>query len=626
MRCLLRAVVRRSRGVVSNQDRGFEGDHLTIGRSTDQDLYLSDLRVALHHATVVAAGAGRFVIQSAVPSGIRHNDEPVQSAFLAVGDQVGIGDHRITVRPPEGGHDLVLEIAQVRADPGQEVEKRVASASGSGPEKGLRLGVRGWSWILSMTILTLFFVVPLVAHQSGAMQGFLRGVIPGVSDHAWSTGGLTEGHRYFSDDCNKCHERAFVSVRASACAECHKDQPHHFDVERFKVPALADKQCAACHKEHGGAPALTRQDEGLCLDCHRDMKETAADSKLLDIEGGFAEDHPEFRATFVTHADGKDWSERIEIDRRKAPKERSNLFFPHKSHLDKTGVQGPDGKVVLACASCHVPEPGGRLMAPIRFEQHCHRCHQLTFEIDDPKREVPHGHVGRVLEGLEAYYGLRTLERADIDTGEPDVLSRRRPGRQATPPERSEGLESAARRARQAGKGLFEYRACATCHRVDEKAQSVFGWDIVPVRIARTWYPLARFDHGRHATVGCADCHGFRPADCPSTSPPFTLNRGVADPEKGAADCIKSVADSETSEDVLITGIATCRECHGDPGAKDRIQSTCISCHGFHISPKFAMDGRERPQPGDAAPPRQAAAVPPADLTDLPTGQAPMAQ
>ncbi|MGH8570313.1 MAG: FHA domain-containing protein, partial [Gammaproteobacteria bacterium] len=331
MRCLLRAVVRRSRGVISHQDRGFEGDHLTIGRSTDQDLELPDLRVALHHATVVAAGPGRFVIQSAVPSGIRHNDEPVQSAFLEVGDQVSIGDHRITVRPLEGAHDLVLEIAQVRADPGQEVEKRVASASGSGPQKGLRLGVRGWSWILSMTILALFFVVPLVAHQSGAMQGFLRGVIPGVSDHAWSTGGLTEGHRYFGDDCNKCHERAFVSVRASACAECHKDQPHHFDVERFKVSALADKQCAACHKEHGGAPGLTRQDEGLCLDCHRDMKETAADSKLLDIRGGFADEHPEFRATFVTHVGGKDRSERIEIDRRIVPKERSNLFFPHKT-------------------------------------------------------------------------------------------------------------------------------------------------------------------------------------------------------------------------------------------------------------------------------------------------------
>jgi len=95
----------------------------------------------------------------------------------------------------------------------------------------------------------------------------------------------------------------------------------------------------------------------------------------------------------------------------------------------------------------------------------------------------------------------------------------------------------------------------------------------------------------------------------------------VADPEKGAADCTKGVADSEKSEDVLIAGIATCRECHGDPGAKDRVQSTCISCHGFHVSPRFAMDGRERIQPGDAAPPRQAAAVPSADLTDAPAGQ-----
>ncbi|MGH8570311.1 MAG: hypothetical protein ACREXU_20470, partial [Gammaproteobacteria bacterium] len=186
----------------------------------------------------------------------------------------------------------------------------------------------------------------------------------------------------------------------------------------------------------------------------------------------------------------------------------------------------------------------------------------------------------------------------------------------------SEGLESAARRARQAGKELFEYRACATCHQVDEKAQSVFGWDIVPVRIARAWYPKARFDHGRHATVACADCHGFRPADCaPSTLPPFTSNRGVADPDKGAADCIKSVADSEKSEDVLIAGIATCRECHADPGAANRVQSTCIACHGFHISPGFAMDGRPRTQPGDAAPPRKATAVPSGDLTDLPATQ-----
>ncbi len=598
MRCLLRAAVRRSRGVVSYEDRTFEGEHLTIGRATDRDLYLPDLRVALHHARIGPAGPGRFAIHSEVPSGIHHNGDSVPSAFLAVGDEVGIGDHRITVRPPEGGYDLVLEVAQVRADPGSEVQKRVASASGSGPGQRRRLGVRGWSWILSFAILLLFFVVPLVGRQSEAVQKFLHGFLPGASDHAWSTGDLTGGHRYFGADCNTCHERAFVSVRAGACTECHEDQPHHFDAERLKVTALRDTQCLACHKEHGGAAALTRQDEGLCLDCHRDMKATAADSKLLDIEGGFADEHPEFRATFVTYADGKDRSERIDMSRPEALKERSRLVFPHKTHLDKTGVQGPEGKVVLECASCHVPEPGGKLMAPIRFETHCHDCHKLTFEIDDPERELPHGHVGRVVQGLEAYYGLRTLERADIDSGEPDILARRRPGHQGAPVERSEGMQRARERARQAGKELFEYRACATCHEVEETVQSAFGWDVVPVRVARTWFPKARFDHGRHATVDCADCHKV-------------------------AGSGKKVEDSEKSEDVLITGIATCRECHGDPGTAERVPSTCISCHGFHISPTFAMDGRPRPQRGARALPRQAAA-PTAEGTVSPPGPAAM--
>ena len=103
------------------------------------------------------------------------------------------------------------------------------------------------------------------------------------------------------------------------------------------------------------------------------------------------EGHPELRATLITHAAGKEQSKRVSLDRKAEFKERSNLYFPHKTHLDRQGIISPDGEVVLSCASCHVPDPGGRRMAPIRFEEHCHRCHKLTFEFDDPRREVPHG-------------------------------------------------------------------------------------------------------------------------------------------------------------------------------------------------------------------------------------------
>ena len=48
----------------------------------------------------------------------------------------------------------------------------------------------------------------------------------------------------------------------------------------------------------------------------------------------------------------------------------------------------------------------------------------------------------------------------------------------------------------------------------------------------------------------------------PRIAPPLhCIGRGGSREGSG-----QSVADSEKSEDVLITGIATCRECHGDPG------------------------------------------------------------
>lgn len=198
MRCLLRTVRRKSKGVVSRQDEDFQGEQLTIGRGTNQNLKLrDDLRVALHHAKVLATGPGKFVIQSAVvPSGIRHNDELVPSAALAVGDRVGIGSYRITVLPREPGYDLVLEIERLRGHPGKEFQER---ASGARTRKAHRFGVRAWSWTLGLATPVLFLAVPLLGYNVETLQRFLRTAVPAVSDHAWSTGDLSTGHRNFSD-------------------------------------------------------------------------------------------------------------------------------------------------------------------------------------------------------------------------------------------------------------------------------------------------------------------------------------------------------------------------------------------------------------------------------------------
>ena len=78
-------------------------------------------------------------------------------------------------------------------------------------------------------------------------------------------------------------------------------------------------------------------------------------------------------------------------------------------------------------------------------------------------------------------------------------------------------------------------------------------WGVAPVRIATSWLPKARFDHERHHTYKCSDCHD-------------------------------KVAKSTKSTDVNIPDIETCRVCHaGNVRAAKREVSTCEACHGFHL-------------------------------------------
>lgn len=564
MRCLIRVLAYKSKGVLSQQEREFEGEQLSIGRAANQDLHLPDLRVALEHAKVTASGVAQFLIQSKVPSGIRHNEEPVQSALLTPGDRVRIGDYEIIVAPPEAGYELVLVVEQKRHTDrkGPASDPRLRNQS----ERRFRFGVRAWSWTLFLSILLFALVLPISGFTLQPVGEFLRTWIPAGSDSVWDSGTLAPGHQY--SDCNTCHRSAFTSVRNAACLECHKGQPHHVELNLFNLTSLNERRCARCHKEHDALQALILPDPELCLDCHRHIKQIASSSKSLDIGPDFADEHPQFRATLITNIDGKDQSERLSVDPGKALKERSNLFFPHHTHLDPRGQLSPKGRVRLSCASCHVAEPGGRGMQPVRFEQHCHSCHKLTFDAHEPRREVPHGNTRLALDSLNVYYANRALKGDYQELGAPPVI-RRRPGQKLSVPEMQEALAWASNKAEDVGRELLEFRACAICHAVQMKGPDLSNWDVAPVRIAQQWYPKARFNHARHKTMACVDCH--------------------------------SATRSESSEDMLVEGIQTCRECHAGPGATNKLKSTCISCHGFHIAQKYTFDGKRRAASADKA-------------------------
>jgi len=79
MRCLIRRVTRKSKAGTGHTSREIDSEVLSIGRATDQDVFLSDLHVALHHAVLRPASDDGFALQARTPSGIQINGRTAQA-------------------------------------------------------------------------------------------------------------------------------------------------------------------------------------------------------------------------------------------------------------------------------------------------------------------------------------------------------------------------------------------------------------------------------------------------------------------------------------------------------------------------------------------------------------------
>lgn len=91
---------------------------------------------------------------------------------------------------------------------------------------------------------------------------------------------------------------------------------------------------------------------------------------------------------------------------------------------------------------------------------------------------------------------------------------------------------------------------CFDCHRVQAPPRGA-EYRILPVRQIARYMRRGWFDHAPHANEDCTECH--------------------------------AAERSESASDILIPGIATCRECHGGEDAHgDLVPSTCALCHNYH--------------------------------------------
>lgn len=563
MKLLVSTIVRKARGGIAHRDQEVDAPAARFGRGADCEVHLPDPRVLLHHATIEARPGGVFI--DANPGAeVTVNGGATTASKLSVGDKVGVGPYLLEVLDAPEGHDFAVSLELVRPL-GDDLEELKLRSSSSVTTVGL--GKRGWSYVLFAVVALIFFLWPLATFilrpatdAASLMQGTPRTFIA-ASDRLWLSGEMSGPHKFFGDKCEGCHQGAFVQVKDEACVSCHEKVTHHIDVVKFPDASFATGTCQSCHKEHNGPREAIRRDQEFCASCHTTIERTAAAANLLNA-GDFGRDHPQFRPSVVVDSKSGKF-ERVSLDSR--PREKSGLKFPHDKHLNPKGVRSPVSAqpVAMTCSNCHTPESGGVLFKPVSFEANCASCHLLQFEPQAPERRLPHGKPAEALQAIKDAYAVMALQGGYNEPTAPEAV-RRRPGQVLTQPERLEALAWATRKANDVIAGPFGRGRCAECHVVAD-GPTPASWDVVPAVVAQRWMPKGEFDHGKHRDVTCESCHAARGS--------------------GSAEdvLLPGIRTMKSSDSLAAPDIKGCQDCHGGERASDKVPSTCISCHQFHI-------------------------------------------
>ena len=559
MRWLVKFITRRAGGAISHSDQPVETAILRFGRGTANEVYLPDIRVAFGHARLGLLD-GTFVVAASGGNLMTVNGIPVARAVVQQGDEIGIGPYRIGLNEAEGDHDLLVEVELV--NPLEEGSSQGAAITGL-QLAALLPSKRRWSWVFFLGVIAVTLALPVAAFYAKSVRSMLTAAaLP--PDRMVSSGTISAPHKNLVGNCQACHKEAFAKVADAACVACHKTVHHHVPPQQLRLAELQLVRCGVCHQEHRGEEPIVRHDQAFCTDCHADLKRKDKETTLEDVSD-FTSTHPEFRPTVVVNP-AKQLRERLSLAASTPLVEHSGLKFNHQKHLDPKGVRDPEkGTVVLTCTDCHKLEPGGKFIRPTRMETECQRCHRLQFDETAPRRQLPHGEPAEVIRIVADFYAARSLSRGVI----PATLGGL-PGEPLAEADRVEAREWADEQTKiTLRKIVFGGGMCGTCHTVvPPEASASKNWEIAPVLLTRRWMPKAEFDHSKHGTLRCQECH-------------------------------VGVERSTTSEIVMMPKIAKCRECHGGPAATAAVPSPCLLCHIFHRANLELM------RPAEAAAPKR---------------------
>lgn len=492
---------------------------LRIGRGTNAELRSDNPAVALEHAVIESDAAGYSVTDKGSITGTYVNGKPVENARLAKGDVIEVGDLRIEVQVAEPKKPLFLRLvtkpkpAAAAVVEEEDEELPVVAAAGGPPVRAPKVDYADAFrlrrvWLTKLSLVAIGLIVALYAIAEVTRPAKRTAFMPGGVSSAHARANAQE----VAKNCEACHD-PWNSVKDERCTQCHQRAQH---AENEKDPLT----CMACHAEHREMPKLALVNDKTCASCHANLtphvKVALANDAIRSITS-FGKDHPELTSVA----------------------DPNNVRFNHKLHLRKGGIQNATGRrEELKCDGCHklVVTRGKADPVRLEFEQHCQRCHKLTFDARFPTSEIPHGGDPQYTYGYIAttYAGNR-----DIIGKSPAEVRRILTRRQNV------GLdERAIINAAQVVKVK-----CGQCHELQRKGERVV---VDPPKIVTEWMPGSRFTHTAHSGLDCESCH-------------------------------RDLRNSIRTADVHMPAKNDCTSCHGG-GAN--VASSCVTCHEYHVRSK----------------------------------------
>jgi pSer/pThr/pTyr-binding forkhead associated (FHA) protein len=490
---------------------------LRIGRGTNQELRSENPAVAMEHAVIESDAAGYLITDKGSITGTYVNRKPVESARLSKGDVIEIGDLRIEVQVADAGKPLFLRVVTARVtttfvEEEEEVAEAVAAAPGARVVKAKKIDYVGAyrlkrPWLTKLSVTAILLIVALAIIGEVIRPERQAAFMPGGVSSAHARTRTPQGQRV-ATQCDACHT-PWNSVSTRKCEKCHAQGPH--SGSGAMTVAMKEPDCFTCHAEHRDQRSIAPIDDTTCVGCHARLEQRVT---------SFGAAHPE-----LTYA-----------------RDTNTLRFNHELHLSPRGIFNASGRrEVLQCAGCHEMTTVRDKIDPValKFDQHCQRCHLLTFDPRLPNAQIPHG--GDAGTALGYLIGVYSGER-DL-AGKSSVEVRRILATRS----RANADVGAVVRARQ----QFRFK-CQKCHVVEQKGTEL---GVVRPHIPPRWLVRATFTHGPHLKDQCEHCH-------------------------------RGVRESVATTDALMPRRAECIDCHAANAKVQQAASTCRSCHEYHLQPR----------------------------------------